>query len=221
MNRTERVFSNTAATYDTARTRLIPGFNRFYAAAVALLPAETDHVLDLGAGTGLLSAFVRGRFPDARLHLIDNSKAMLDQADARFAKDQEVLSQLGDYTTCRWGSQYDAIVSALSIHHLEDAAKQQLFARIYSALKPSGIFINAEQILQPTPELESAAREQWLTEVHALGATEQEVADSLLRQTEDRCATIGDQLNWLRQAGFSHPVCTFEQGRFAVLAAKL
>jgi tRNA (cmo5U34)-methyltransferase len=218
-HRTEAVFTSTAATYDPARAKLIPCFAEFYAAAISLLPEHTNHVLDLGAGTGLLAAFVRERFANAHLHMIDNSSAMLDQARARFSRDQETAFTLADYTVCPWGEKYDAIVSALSIHHLPDDAKRKLFARILAALKPGGVFINAEQILQPTPELESRARQDWLAEVRALGATEEQIAASLLRQTEDRCATIADQLRWLAAAGFTHPRCTFEQGRFAVLTA--
>lgn len=219
--RTEAVFSSTAATYDIARARLIPGFADFYATAVSLLPEHTNYVLDLGAGTGLLSAFIRERFPGGRLHLIDNSEPMLAQARERFRDDTQAIFELADYTTQPIDpSTYDAIVSALSIHHLPDAAKQTLFARILPALKPGGLFINAEQILHATPELEVEARTTWLNEVRALGATEQQITDSLLRQTEDRCATIADQLTWLADAGFTGVQCTFTRGRFAVLHAR-
>ncbi len=216
-NRTEQVFSSTAATYDAARAKLIPCFTAFYTAAVAALPEHTNQVLDLGAGTGLLSAFVRERFPDAYLHLMDSSEPMLEQAKTRFQRDQETTFQLADYTVAIEPRHYHAIVSALSIHHLPDELKKQVYMRAFAALDPGGVFVNAEQILQPTPELESNAKEHWLEEVKVLGATEQQIKDSLLRQTEDRCATISDQLDWLREAGFSDARCTFEQGRFAVL----
>ena len=215
-SRTEAVFSSTAATYDPARAKLIPCFAEFYATTVSLLPADTDHVLDLGAGTGLLSAFVRNRFPDAYLEMIDNSEPMLAQARQRFNHDQETAFCLGDYTTCPWGSEFDAVVSALSIHHLSNEAKRALLVRTLPALKPGGVFINAEQILQPTPELEAQAKSQWLAEVRALGATEPQIADSLLRQTEDRCSTVADQLGWMVEAGFTQVRCAFLKGRFAV-----
>ena len=217
---TREVFSATAATYDPARARLIPCFEKFYRTVVDRVPPHADHILDLGAGTGLLSAFLRVRFEDARLHLIDNAAAMLAQAEQRFRHDQEVLCQLGDYTTAQWGGDYDAVVSALSIHHLTDDGKQQLFAKIHASLKPGGVFLNAEQILAPTPALEAQAKADWLAEVRALGATEDQIAASLLRQTEDRCATIDDQLRWMYEAGFADPRCVFHQGRFAVLLAK-
>ena len=215
----QTVFDSTAAAYDPARRALIPCFDQLYATALSAIPAEADHILDLGAGTGLLSAFIRERFPDVYLHLIDTAPAMLEQARSRFAEDPKVVCQLGDYTSCTWDRPYDAIVSALSIHHLSDSAKRKLFGRILSALQPGGIFINAEQILAPTAELEADARRTWLADARRLGATEQQIAASCLRQSEDRCATIDDQLLWLRNAGFDSACCPFQSGRFAVLTA--
>ncbi len=216
-----QVFDHTAANYDGARRRLVPCFDEFYNTAVRLLPEHTDHVLDLGAGTGLLSGFVRERFPDAYLHMMDTSEAMLAQARDRFVRDQETVFELADYTRAiKPLRQYDAVVSALSIHHLADAEKRSLFARVLGALKPGGVFVNAEQVLQPTPESEETAKVCWLDQVRALGATGEQIAASLLRQREDRCATITDQLRWMTEAGFVETSCEFEQGRFAVLLGR-
>ncbi len=213
-----RVFDITAGAYDLARRRLIPGFEKFYATAVAQIPEGADHILDLGAGTGLLSLFVRQRFPGAYLHLVDSSKPMLDQARERFSRDQEVAFQLGDYTQVLEPRGYDAVVSALSIHHLTDEAKRQTFGYIYQALRPGGMFINAEQVLAPTPEQETEAQAEWLVEVRASGATEDEIGASLMRQKEDRCATVAEQMQWMQQAGFGNVHCAYARGRFAVLA---
>ncbi len=217
-NRTVEVFNATAGTYDPARRKLIPCFDDFYQVTIHLIPSNSREILDLGAGTGLLSALVRNRFPDASLHLVDNSAQMLAQARQRFHADRNIEFQLADYTHALPVQQYDAIVSALSIHHLDDTAKRKLFRSLYAALKPSGIFINAEQILAPTAQLEEQAKTAWLAEVHALGATEEDVAASMLRQTEDRCATISDQLCWMQEAGLKDVRCSFQQGRFAVLS---
>ena len=95
---TERAFSSTAARYDLDRTRLIPGFEGLYRWAVNLVPHNATQILDLGAGTGLLAALVRARFPLASLHLIDLSAAMLDKATHRFAGDQRMSFELADYS---------------------------------------------------------------------------------------------------------------------------
>lgn len=219
-NNTQAVFDLTASSYNTDRARLIPGFAAFYGTALDLLPSDARRVLDLGAGTGLLATMIRERLPDAHLHLIDNSERMLSQARERFAHDANASFQLADYTAAPWGGPYDAVASALSIHHLDDEAKRQLCHRIFEDLSPGGLFFNAEQILAPTPEAEVQAREQWLADVRAAGATEQQIADSLLRQQEDRCATIDIQFEWLREAGFVDVRCPYSEGRFAVLCAR-
>ncbi|HJQ29252.1 MAG TPA: hypothetical protein VJ827_07905, partial [Rubrobacter sp.] len=55
------LFDSAAEDYDRARRQLVPGLDRFYGAVLESVPFATDEeirVLDLGAGTGLLSAMV-------------------------------------------------------------------------------------------------------------------------------------------------------------------
>ncbi len=214
------VFDATAATYDAARRKLIPPFDRFYAAAVELLPAEATQVLELGAGTGLFSAALRQRMPGARLHLIDISEPMLAQARKRLREDGRVRLQVGDYSAVPLPSGQDVVASALSIHHLDHAAKCELFARICEALHPGGLFVNADQVAGPTGALEAEYVERWLEAVRAGGASEQQIEESLYRQREDRRASVEEQLLWLRQAGFADVDCWFKDGAFAVFAAR-
>ena len=61
-----------AADYDAARRRLVPMFDTFYGTAVqalGLAPGPITRVLDLGAGTGLLSRRVPAAHPGAEWHL--------------------------------------------------------------------------------------------------------------------------------------------------------
>ncbi|MGI4829899.1 MAG: class I SAM-dependent methyltransferase [Janthinobacterium lividum] len=211
-------FSSTAASYDEHRSRLIPGFEGLYRWAVDLIPEDATRVLDLGAGTGLLSAFVRKRFPNAHLHLVDFSEAMLSKAKDRFAEDPHVSFAIADYSTTKMDGSYDAVISALSIHHLSDESKREIFSIIAGLLHSRGMFINAEQVLGPTPALEQRYKENWLAQVRVLGATEEQIRDSLFRQQADLCATVKDQLDWMHSAGFTDVDCWFKEGRFAVLA---
>jgi tRNA (cmo5U34)-methyltransferase len=217
-NNTKAVFDTTATTYDKDRSKLIPGYDRFYRWAIDLIPLNATHVLDLGAGSGSLTAFVRRSFPEAAIHLIDFSAPMLDLAKKRLGDDPQLTYEVADYTAAPLPQNLDAIVSALSIHHLDDASKQALFPKIHQALKPGGVFINAEQVLGPTSALEARYKQLWLDQVRANGATEQQIADSLYRQQEDRCASVEDQLTWMRAAGFADADCWFKDNRFAVLS---
>jgi tRNA (cmo5U34)-methyltransferase len=142
---------------------------------------------------------------------------MLALAHQRLGNDPHITYTLADYTTHPLPSACDAIVSSLSIHHLEDDRKRSILPSILAALRPGGVFLNADHIAGPTPELEALYHQRWLSNVRALGATEQQIADSLFRQQEDRRTPIAPQLAWLREAGFAHVDCWYKHSSFAVL----
>src|SRR5438067_7790503 len=196
-NLTKEVFDATASTYDRDRARLIPGCDAFYRWAVDLIPAGAKTIVDLGAGSGLLTLLMRQRFPNAKIHLIDFSGAMLELARNRLGDDENLTLKQADYASEPIPEDVCAIVSSLSIHHLEDDGKRRVFRKAYEALKPRGVFVNADQVAGPTPELDERYRALWLHQVRALGATEQQVSESLYRQQQDRCVDVEHQLAWM------------------------
>lgn len=219
------LFSLGAQGYDAVRRNLVPCFDGFYGSALDAIAdwagarsSATLDVLDLGAGTGLLSAMVMDRLPQARLHLVDVSDAMLARARNRFsgAADSDVSFEVRDYAHGSLGGPWDVVVSALSIHHLDDAAKRSLFGRVFEALRPMGLFVNAEQVLGPTAAAEARYRRLWDEQVLGSGVDRGEYERAVERMSHDRCATLGDQLEWLREAGFTEVDCAFKQWRFAV-----
>lgn len=218
INHSKEVFDATASTYDADRSRLIPGCDTFYRWAIALIPATAHRILELGAGSGLLTSLLRRRFPTAKLHLIDFSAPMLDLAKRRLGNDPLITYEQADYVIAPLPQNVDAVVSSLSIHHLDDADKRAVFRRAYDALSPGGVFVNAEQVAGPTPELEARYKNLWLEQVCANGATPEQVEASLYRQQEDRCASVHDQLSWLREAGFADADCWYKENRFAAMA---
>jgi tRNA (cmo5U34)-methyltransferase len=217
-NRTQEVFDATASTYDKDRSRLIPGCDTFYRWAVDLIPARAGRILDLGAGSGLMTVLLRNRFPAAQLHLVDFSGPMLELARKRLGDAPGTTYEQADYVTAALPQQLDAVVSSLSIHHLDDADKRRLFSKIHAALAPSGVFVLAEQVAGPTPALEERYKALWLEQVRARGATAEQIEASLYRQREDRCASVEEQLRWLREAGFEDADCWYKENRIAVLA---
>jgi SAM-dependent methyltransferase len=70
-----------------------------------------------------------------------------------------VLADLADPLPA---GRYDAVVTALAVHHLDDAGKRSLYRRVADALAPGGVFVNAEQVAGPTPELDRRYHEVWL-----------------------------------------------------------
>lgn len=217
-NHTQAVFDATASTYDHDRSLLIPGCDTFYRWAIALIPERAKTIVELGAGSGLLTALIRNRLPQAHIHLLDFSVPMLDLARRRLGDDPHLSYHHADYATQNLPPEACSVVSSLSIHHLDDAGKREVFRKAYHAIKPNGVFVNADQVAGPTPELDERYKVLWMEQVRAAGATEQQLAASLYRQQEDRCASVEDQLGWMRAAGFADADCWYKENRFAVLA---
>ncbi len=64
------VFDAAASDYDATRKKYISCFDDFYGVAIDQIPYKKDDsfsILDLGAGTGLLSVLVREVFPECNL----------------------------------------------------------------------------------------------------------------------------------------------------------
>jgi tRNA (cmo5U34)-methyltransferase len=196
----------------------VPGFDAFYGTAVMALQRPLDRVLDLGAGTGLMSAFVAERHPQARFELLDGSPEMLAEAEQRLG-DRVAAIHVQDMADGLPDGPFDAVVSALAIHHLEDPDKRVLFTAVHERLRPGGSFVNAEQVAGPTPELTALYDERWASACRELGASAQEVAEAFERRKLDRCASVEDQLCWLREAGFATADCYYKDWGLAVLCA--
>jgi len=217
------IFDAGAERYDQARHQLVPGFDEFYGAAVAAIPyvgEEEIGVLDLGAGTGLLSAMVADRFPRARVTLLDFSTEMLEVARRRFGPSSSGESRfefrVADYSEEALPEGREVIVSALSIHHLGDREKRMLFRRVYEALPGGGVFVNADQVAGETPEAEASHQEEWLRRVREAGVGEEDLAASLERTKQDKNAPLASQMAWLAEAGFEKVSSHYEDHRFAV-----
>jgi tRNA (cmo5U34)-methyltransferase len=220
----KEAFDAAAPGYDALRRKLIPCFDDFYRALVDRLPfarGAAPRILDLGAGTGLLAGLLLERWPRARLTLVDLSGEMLGKARARFAgRGSRVEIRVADYLAAPLGGPYDAVVSALSIHHLPDAGKRALFRRAFAALRPGGWFVDADNVLAPTPALAAADRAGWIARVRESGIGAHDLAAALLRTRLDVLAPLDDQLSWLRRAGFGDVDCRYKWLHFAVFGGR-
>lgn len=215
-------FAAGAESYDRARRKLVPCFDEFYRAALELLPFDREarfEVLELGAGTGLFSAMIAEAFPKAQLTLFDFTPEMLTIARQRLKPlGRRVRFVTADFAAGAPTRPYDAVVSALAIHHLPDSGKRRLFADICSHLSPEGVFVNADQVVGETAAIDRRAREAWMRRAREMKIAERDLAAALDRMKQDLPATVGQQLAWMREAGLVDVACVYRNLIFAVFA---
>lgn len=221
------LFDEAAGGYDRLRGRLVPGLDELYGAVVGSVPFETKRplrVLDLGAGTGLLSAVVAEKFPRSRVTLVDLSVEMLRVARRRFAPEPGRFEfRVMDFARKGLPGDtrgYDLVVSALAIHHLTDGDKRELFEKIHDALARGGVFVNMDQVLGETPDEERNHETWWLRRVREAGASADDLAAASRRMRADKNATLTAQLRWLQEAGFDDVETRYQDHRFAVFAGR-
>jgi tRNA (cmo5U34)-methyltransferase len=217
-----KAFAADAEIYDRARRKLVPCFDDFYRTAIELMPYAPDdrfEALDLGAGTGLLSAMIAEAFPKARLTLFDLTPEMLAVARQRLKPlGKRVRFVTADFAAAAPSKAYDAVVSALAIHHLPDTGKRHLFGDIFKYLTPGGVFINADQVAGETAAIDQRTRQMWMARARELKVGQRDLDAALERMKQDLPATVGQQLAWMREAGFIEVTCAYRNLIFAVLS---
>lgn len=213
------LFDAGAARYDANRRRVIFCFDDFYGTLLDLVPFEPEEkfsFLDLGAGTGLVSALILGRFPYAQANLLDVSDKMLEKARERFSGRPDVTFHVQDYNDQPLPGRHPLVVSAMSIHHLSDGGKQRLTQKILDTLTPGGAFVHAELALGATAETEARYQRHWQAYLARTGIDADELNRIRRRMAADRPATLDHQLSWMRQAGFAQVDCYFKHYNFSV-----
>lgn len=177
-------------------SREIPHRDVAEAMLLQALPLQMGRFIDLGTGDGRLIDLIRQHYPDARALGIDFSEPMLAQAGERFADDPLVELQRHDLARpLEVPAPVDAVVSALAIHHFEDARKQTLFSEVHALLRPGGVFVNLDLVAAASAEQHERFR-------LAIGRPQDDPTD--------RLATLCQQLVWLRETGFEDVDCQFK-----------
>jgi SAM-dependent methyltransferase len=109
---------------------------------------------------------------------------------------------------------FDAVVSALAIHHLSDEDKRSLYARILDVLVPGGVFVNAEQVSGANHRLQELFEAAHLDHARRLGSSESEIAGAVQRMSYDRRSACLARGSRLRRRGMLLPLvslCRFRR----------
>jgi tRNA (cmo5U34)-methyltransferase len=222
-------FNQGASSYDKQRKHVIPCLEDLYriTSDLATVTGSQPKILDLGAGTGLLTSYIHERYPRGHFTLLDLSEEMLEVARSRMNNapennysennDPNFSYIVGDYLKHDFGETYDIIVSSLSIHHLEHQDKEFLYQKIYQHLNQGGVFINADQVSGPHPANEEEYQRNWMEKIDVGSLSESEKKIILDRMKLDNPASLQDNLKWLEEIGFKDVDVYYKYYNFVVL----
>lgn len=208
--------------YDRDMDLFHPNRHRMARIALEVLPfasREPLRVLDLGAGTGFLTARFLARFPRSWVLAVDGSGEMLDlarerlgddagRADLREARLEEIASILPE------SARFDVVVSSHALHHLTREAKSALTRALVDRLSDGGWFVNADLVAMERAEMRERSREVRIERILAHARPDETrfcdteslraFLESLSRNESDRPLPLQDELEILRSAGLEN-----------------
>lgn len=209
--------------YDVEIRRFIPYYDDMLATGVELLAALAPaggHVLDLGGGTGAMSAAVLDGLPAVRVTLLDVDRDMLGEARRR-------LAGYGDRVAFREGSfldplpAADAVVASLALHHIHNLqTKTDLYRAIHDALSPGGVLLNLDAAVSEGTRLNALVFDRWAVRMGEQGITAAQArAHFAAWADEDRYFPLDAELTALSEAGFDEVECFWRRGASAITCA--
>jgi len=103
----------------------VPRYDELQKETIQAIPFSPQRVLELGVGTGETTRRLRVRYRDAELTGLDSQPEMVFKArelgiEVRLARMEDPLPD----------GPWDLVISVLSVHHLTDEQKRDLFRRV-------------------------------------------------------------------------------------------
>ncbi|MCY4564994.1 MAG: class I SAM-dependent methyltransferase [Gammaproteobacteria bacterium] len=190
--------------YDATIRRFIPGYEEgLRRAAREIAGVQPGLVLDLGAGTGALSEAILAHDSVEALEAVDVDPEMLAQARARLQR----FGARARFRECSFDEPLpscDAVAASLALHHVPTMdAKGELFRRIHRALRPGGVFVNADVTISADPAERDRAYRLWANHMTGCGIEEEQAWQHFDEWAEeDTYFPMEDELAAMREAGF-------------------
>jgi tRNA (cmo5U34)-methyltransferase len=192
------------AEYDETIRRFIPGYEAMIeAAAEAAASVGPDSVLELGAGTGGLSEALLRHAEVGVVELLDVDSEMLDRALVRL----EGFGDRARFTLRSYDEPFptfNACAASLALHHIPTLdAKSALFSRVYEALTPGGVFVNADANMPADESAQAPVYRYWAAHLVSSGIEEGRAWQHFSEWAEeDTYLPLDAELTALRQIGF-------------------
>ncbi len=221
MKGVKKHFEEEASEFDRTILKLIPHYTQMIDALVLAIPfknVDAINIIDLGCGTGYVSMNIKERFPNSKLTCLDFAENMIAKTKVRMKKYKGVNFYLKDIREFEFDKKYDAVVSSLALHHLETKQEKiEFYKKIFDALKPKGVFYNADIILGSNETLHELYTNKW-KEFMAKSLPGDEIENTWMKKhhEEDWPEILMDQMSWLGDIGFIQTDIIWKYYNFAV-----
>jgi tRNA (cmo5U34)-methyltransferase len=212
-----------AEEYDRTIRTFIPSYERMIGSIVHWLDGNVPPaglVVDLGAGTGGLSAAILETLSDVRVELVDVDPNMLEVASARCARHEGRFALRHarfeePLTRCH------AVVASLALHHIPThPEKRELYTAIFNALEPGGLVVVADALVYSDGRERDRMLEDLYAHMGRNGITRSKAETHLAQWAqEDFYVSLPDELGLIAAAGFPRPDCFWRDGLIAVYGA--
>lgn len=215
------------AEYDALIRQLVPAYPAMRPVQLDLLAlglpgrgAEGGLVLDLGGGTGALAAAIAERFPKVNVQIWDTDPAMLATARERCADFGERVTYVERSFTDPL-PECDAVAACIALHHVKNlTVKAGIYRHIFAALKPGGIFVNADTAVPAEGSLREHAFNLWAASMAPHGITPAQAHAHFANWAhEDYYPPLMTELRMLADAGFAEPECFWREAAAVVFGA--
>ncbi|HWW86095.1 MAG TPA: class I SAM-dependent methyltransferase [Vicinamibacterales bacterium] len=200
--------------YDTQIRAFIPDYDEMLDVAAAAIDPRVRTLVDLGIGTGALSARCLKAAPSARVVGIDADAGMLQLATKRLDGRATLVRDTffhAEFPAC------DALVASFALHHVRTrAAKSRLYQRIRAALRRRGRLISVDCNPAADRKVALEQRRAWHAHLRQVYSARRAAAILDSWSDEDVYVPLEAEIGIIQRSGF-HVELLWRKGAFAVL----
>jgi len=212
MEKMSNFFTKRVDGYDEHMLTNVEGCKEGYVEMSKHIPTSCKSLLDLGCGTGLELDEIFKILPDLDVTGIDLTQAMLDKLKFKHP-DKSMKLICGSYFDVPFGiEKYECAISFQTMHHFSHEVKSSLYKKIDQALKPSGLYIECDYMVETQRE------EDFYFSENARIRKEENIKETDFYHYDTPC-TIENQIEMLKSAGFRYVEKVFRLENTTILLA--
>jgi ubiquinone/menaquinone biosynthesis C-methylase UbiE len=201
----DKEFDAFSVNYTEDMTKCVPHYQKLLSSFSKNLPKgfNPKRILDLGCGNGNVTAQLLQSFPNAQYELLDASNQMINLCRNRFKEYSINYHTTFFYDFHFSENSYDMVVAGFSLHHCSAIEKKALFKKIYTSLKPGGVFGYSDLMIDKTKAEHKVLLKKWKSFVLKNYANSEKWEWLMDHYAQfDMPDSLEKQMEWLQQAGF-------------------